>query len=193
MSHDHEPGDSAAPRRSSPGLRVGQTIYTNSAAKFWPWLVTDLATTYPTATHVVLTTLTDLALSPDLLDPQRSLQRLIDITCQGHDVGSPEDTLAELEILGGPGVVRIQVRDTREQTLLHEGLQDMLDAETFCCLMVWMLEWAAIPHAQWREGDLRGRVEGCRLLDSTPFQVTFSTQHRHVREGLYEREVVLEL
>jgi hypothetical protein len=175
------------------GLLVGGRLYTNSAAKFWPWLITDTHKRWPGATHVTLSTLTELALTPDLLDPQRSLQRLVDATLPGQDVGTVNETLSELELLGGPSPVTVTVENRQLETVMDQRALDALDAETFCCVSVWLLQWAAIANPRWREPALDGVVEGEAAPLKQPFRWTFNLITRPVSEGLLERTLTLAL
>jgi hypothetical protein len=101
------------------------------------------------------------------------------------------DTLAALEMYGPPPPVVIHIKEGR-RTLLECALrEDAVDGETFPNLVVWLLDWARIPTAQWNDNYVSGSWSGEDRRHGIKYEVGFDVLRRHVSEGLYKMAVKL--
>ena len=174
--------------RSEKEMLIGGEWFRNSAAKFWPWLKEKTRAEYPDARAVELTALCGDRLTRRMLDPAQSLQDTIDRVMAGAPMPSLEDTLAELEMIGGPAPVRVRVLGEGE-TVLAEETPGLVDAEPFPFLVVWLLEWAGVPDTRWNDLVVEGAFMARDTQRDAPCRMSFSLWNEHVSEGLFERRV----
>lgn len=189
-------GNSAEPSRGgrlgARSLVVRGMRFTNSAAKFWSSLVDELAADYPACEALVLDTLTDIILDRSLLFPESALQGELD---KRQNVLNIEDALREslsqFDLIGPPSSVHVR--------LLAGGLEiktcdlplDCVDAETFPCLLVWLLEWSEIPYCLWNNASLTGDFTARDRQRAVRYRLQFDLANKHVSEGLYQRTLTL--
>lgn len=181
---------SGAPRGPS-ALFVSGVRHSNSAAKFWPRLVDEVRRDFPACTEIRLSTALSQPLDRDRLFPLKDFEDQAR-ELAGQDLGTVlRETAAELELLGPPAAVRIELL-AGEEVLLGDALPlDCLDAEIFPFLLAWLLEWAGIPEPLWRGELLSGEVRAEDRLRGRLYALAFSVVRRHLSEGLFECTVAL--
>jgi hypothetical protein len=184
---EHRRLTEAATDRPRLGLLIDGNWYANSAAKYWPWLVDRQLAEAPQAALIELTAPATDPLRPSMLYPEQALQRELEKALRGDAVQSWEDTLAELDLVGGPSPVQLRVLGEGARTVFFEGTSDTMDSETFPCLVVWLLQWADIPASLWNKAAVAGRVNAMDPVRHGEYRFRFSLTNRHLSEGLYQR------
>lgn len=183
---DDAPGDR---RPVTDGFHIRGTRFDNTAAKFWPSLIDEVFEAFPSRPAMELSApasddLTRRHLFPEL-DMQRDMDRMIE------DGETMEDVLAELDITGPPAPVRLRL--LREGEVVFEQVlpEDCLDAETFPCLVAWLLEWGGVPDSEWNAARQRGVFRGDDRQRQRSYAISFAVVTDHVKEGLLRRTVTL--
>ncbi len=190
-------GDAAhdLPGRHPPavhGLVVRGERFVNSAAKFWPSLVDELAADYPACDTILLELLTDAPLERELLFPAHALQRGLDQGRTVADLGvALREALAELAIIGPPGTVCARLRAGARELAVCALPLDCVDADIFPCLLVWLLEWAEIPQGLWNTSEVGGAFSARDRERKINYRLDFVLRSEHVSEGLYRRTLTL--
>jgi len=175
------------------GLLVCGEWFANSAAKFWPWLVDDALAEFPDCAQIELSLYSGKILHRKLLYPERSLQRELEQLMRGQLHRSWEDTLAELEMLGGPCAVNIRLLGDTDGCVLREEPSDTIDSETFPYLAIWLLQWADIPEKSWNREFIEGFFSATDPIRDSDHSLSFTLRSRHISEGLYHRTLELDL
>lgn len=182
-----------------PTLRLGAAAwyvrgerFANSAAKFWSSLVDEVRLDYPTCDRLTLATLSDVALDRSLLFPETALQRELDRAPDALDTRAAiRRALAEFELLGPPGAVQLTLSAGATELKRCDLPLDCLDADIFPCLLVWLLEWAALPTALWEHAAVFGTVDAHDRTRDAPYRLAFDLTNTHVSEGLFRRTVTV--
>lgn len=173
-------------------LIIGSTTYRHSAAQFWPRLIDEMRECFPTSTHIELSAVTAAGPDPARLDPLAELQRDLDSLASCDFESVLRETVAELSLLGPPGLVRVRVLDGAATRLDGELPADAVDTESFLYLASWLLEWARLPHADWAAERLDGRFVGRDTGRRRDYHLRFSARRDAVREGLHRLTLTLE-
>jgi hypothetical protein len=176
-------------RPTTAALYVRGTRFDNTAAKFWPSLIDEVFEAFPARPVIELSAPASGPLGRRHLFPELEMQREMDRMLESGE--TMEDVLAELDMTGPPAPVRIRLLRGGEAVLDQVLPDDCLDAETFPCLVAWLLEWGGIPTSGWDgprqkgvfAGDDRGRKRG--------YLVSFTVVTDHVKEGLCQRTVTI--
>jgi hypothetical protein len=176
-------------RPTTSALFVKGTRFDNTAAKFWPGLVDEVFEKFPFRPAIELSALSsdDLArrhLFPEL-DMQRDMDRMIE---KGETL---EDVLAELDITGPPAPVRLRLLRAGKVVFEQALPEDCLDAETFPCLLVWLLEWSGVPDTEWNTPRQKGVFRGDDRQRHRSYAISYTIVTNHVKEGLLQRTVTL--
>lgn len=176
-------------RPTATALHIKGTRFDNTAAKFWPGLVDEVFAAFPARPAMELSApgaddLTRRHLFPEL-DMQRDMDRMIE---SGETL---EDVLAELEITGPPAPVRLRLLRAGEVVFEQALPEDCLDAETFPCLIAWLLEWSGVPESKWNEDRQKGVFRGDDRQRGRSYAISFTILTDHVKEGLLHRTVTL--
>jgi hypothetical protein len=173
------------------GLFVRGLPYTNTAAKFWVCLMDEVIADYPADTGVVLAAPTGGLLGPDLLTPEAILERDLNRLSDTDARAAFEDALKALEIVGPPSSVRLRLLSPAGEQLAGDMALDYLDAEVLPFLLAWLLEWASVPDVLWNGSQVRGDFVGEDQDRRLRYLVVFQLHNRHLSEGLFDREIVL--
>ncbi len=187
LADDKHPG--------GPALRplyVRGVPYANSAARFWLALLQETRSDYPRCDAMALTALMDGPLQPDMLFPTLALEREIQCTAAAGRRESLAAVMAECELLGLPGAVKLELRAGAEQVCVRELPRDCVDAEIFAYLLAWLLEWAEIPERQWNAEQVSGAIAARDAADGTALRLRLNFENTHLSEGLYRRRVLVE-
>ena len=165
--------------------------YDNAAAKFWTCLMDEVVEDYPEGTGVALSAPTGGLLHPDLLVPEATLARDFERLKDSDLQGTFRDVLAALEAAGPPSPVSLRLVSNRPEVKSDEIPLEFLDAEVLPFLLVWLVEWATVPDAQWNDQHVRGRFTAEDRDRGLRYKVRFDLKNQHLSEGLFVREVVL--
>jgi len=171
---------------------VGGTRFRHSAAQFWPRLVDEVREAYPDCTRILLETMTAERLDPARLDPLAELQRDVDALAHANMEDVMRETVAQLALLGPPGLVRVRLLAGRHEQFTGELPADAVDAEGFIYLAAWLLEWARIPHQQWQQDTLEGQLVGRDFRRRIVYHLRFDTTREHVKEGLHRLHLTID-
>ncbi|MCE9615762.1 MAG: hypothetical protein K8T26_15950 [Lentisphaerae bacterium] len=177
---------------SCEAIKVGGTVYRHSAAKFWPRLVDESFASFPSCTRIELTALTADGFDPVRLDPHAELQRDAERLAGARLQDVIQDTLAQLELLGPPGLIGIRLLASGQELYKSELPADCVDAEIFMYLAGWLLEWARIPHADWSADRHDGQFVARDARGRTVYLFRFDTLRQHVSEGLHRITLTLD-
>jgi len=184
----HERRDALA---SCNAITVNGIAYGNSAARFWVRLLDEARQGFPACSGIELSALTPEPLDAARLHPQAELENDIQ-QLMGADLGEVmRQTMQELEMFGPPGPVRVRVLEGPRQLFGDDLPPDCVDTEIFTYLVVWLLEWARIPHAEWDQDSLEGQFVGRDRARRIAYHVPFDVRSAHLSEGLFRRTVVL--
>jgi len=176
------------------GQRFGASLlvvrgrsFSNSAAKFWSTLIDELREDHAECKAIVLEAANEGKLDPALLFPELELQRELDrenFSAAGLRKAW-QKALADFEIYGPPGAVRMRVfSDFGEMRRLTLPM-DCVDAELFLYLLVWLLEWSDLPVNFWNEPKIRGAFSAIDPLRKFKYFMQFAIEHEHLKEGLF--------
>ena len=173
-------------------LTVNGVRFTNAASKFWRSLLDEVAEDYPSATTLVFETLGDVELNRGLLFPENALQRELDAFRTLEQVERKlRETLAECDLYGPPGAVRLRLFAGDSEIKECELPLDCVDSEIFAYLLAWLMEWAEIPEISWNndrsEGAFLTGFPGGAERNLFKFELT----REHVSEGLYHWRLVV--
>lgn len=186
------PDKKSSAKAGTKALGVNGTRYSNSAAKFWSGLLDEVCSDYPGCDALSLEFLTGIELSRDLLFPERSLQRQLDRYRGEMDLErAMRDAIAEYELYGPPGVVRLRLLAGNRVKRSCELPPDCVDADLFPHLLVWLLEWAQIPDCLWNLPEAQGEFSADDPERSLRYDLDFTLENRHVSEGLIRRELTV--
>lgn len=176
-------------RPSTTALYVKGTRFDNTAAKFWPGLVDEVFEAFPARPAIELSAPASDDLTRRHLFPELDMQR--DIDRMMEDGETMEDVLAELAITGPPAPVSLRL--VRAGEVVHKQVlpEDCLDAETFSCLVAWLLEWGGVPVAEWNVQRQKGVFRGDDPQRHRSYAISFTVVTDHVKEGLLNRTVTL--
>jgi hypothetical protein len=175
---------------ASAGWFVDGRWYANSAAKFWAGILDEVASTYPEAHRLELEACVVGPLTPDLLDPRASLQRMFDTGVDVDAEGELRRLVEELELLGPPGSVTYRITTTGGGQV-EAGLVPEVDAEILAHLAAWLLEWAHIDHATWNDRRVDAGFAADRPKCTAPQTISFTLNHSALHEGLYRCHLTL--
>lgn len=178
-----------SPRPSTAALFVNGTLFTNTAAKFWPGLVDEVFEAFPFRPAIELSAPAAERLTRRHLFPEMDMQRDIDRMMEDGD--TMEDVLAELDVMGPPAPVRLRLMRAGEPVLEQILPEDSLDAETFPCLVAWLLEWGRVPDSSWNEPRQKGVFRGDDKQRRRSYAISFSITTDHIKEGLVNRTVTV--
>jgi len=177
--------DLADTQFGAPCWATGGVFHSNSATRFWSGLVEELLRRFPAGEQFELIVCPACDLLPDMLFPGR-----LDVT-QWEGIADEElrrqfsRTLAELEVLGEPPVVRLRVLDSTAQCVSDTNLSpECVDADLFPFLLVWLLKWAGIPESDWNNDGLSGKFEAESLPGNRRFHLGFHLATENVAEEL---------
>ncbi len=185
-------GKTPVSSRSARGFVVRGARFVNSAAKFWPSLVDEWAADYPACDALVLEMLTDLALDRDLLFPETALQRELDQRREPGDWRAAlRESLAQCDLIGPPGAVHVRLLAGAVAKKACDLPLDCVDADIFPCLLVWLLEWAEIPHCLWNDPELNGEFCARDCEREISYRLQFNLIREHVSEGLFRCALTL--
>lgn len=170
---------------------VRGVCYANSAAKFWRSFLDDVQRRHPRARGLTLTAPGDGPLHPGLLMPEQALAESLKRMDKNTDFAlAMRGIAAELEAAGPPPAVALTVF-TGDESLKDEALTDVLDAEVFPFLLVWLLEWSCLKEAAWNWPRLRGEFSADDEGRGMRYHLAFSLKNRYLSEGLYHRSLVM--
>lgn len=187
-----EVGDNHGEKPRCESLYVGDARYTNSAAKFWPGVVDEVEALYPARSSVELRLLSGEPLTRKHLRPEDVFREDLERLLSGDERRTMQEMAAELAIVGPPSTVHARVVRGDRELFSGDLPADVVDADIFPCLQVWLLEWAGIPHTEWNREQVAGRMIGIDKVRRRVYALSFECHNRHVAEGLYERTIVLE-
>lgn len=174
------------------GLVIRGVHYDNSAAKFWPSFLDEVAGRFPMADRCVLSACCGGFLHPGLLTPAQSLAAGMGCIDESFDMAAAmQGVAAEIEAAGPPPNVSLSVL-SGESLLQTEELSDFLDAEVFPFLLVWLLEWSCMSEASWNRARVRGRFKADDPDRSCRYCIRFELENRYLSEGLCKRLVRLQ-
>lgn len=176
-------------RPTTTALYIKGTRFDNTAAKFWPSLIDEVFEAFPARPAIELSAPATGDLSRRHLFPELEMQREMDRMLESGE--TMEDVLAELDITGPPAPVRIRVLAAREVVLDQTLPEDCLDAETFSCLVAWLLEWGGIADPAWGEPRHKGVFRGDDRDRKRDYVVSFTVVTDHIKEGLLRRIVTI--
>lgn len=179
--------------RSGPlGLVVNGVRFANSAAKFWPALLDELAADYPACDALILETLSDPVLDRDLLFPANALQCELDRRRGRRDFREElRAALAQFDMVGPPGAVRARLIAGPAELAALDLPRDCIDADVFPCLLVWLLEWAEIPPGAWNNPEVGGAFSARDRERGIVYRLRFDLRNTHLSEGLFRRALTL--
>ncbi len=183
--------DDPLDRPRAGGLWIGGDFFANAAAKFWQGLLDELTEFFPNCSLIELSAPSVGRLEPDLLFPERALQRQLDDLQFADPTLALADALAELNLMGPPSPVQARLFEGRETILSRTMPPESLDAETFSYLLAWQFQWAGIPATRWNELQLSGIVQGKAPDRERMYRMTFSLAGRPLSEGLIARSFSL--
>ena len=176
---------------SARALYVRGRRYQHSAAKFWPTLVDEVRRDFPQCSVIELSVPVTSPLSSDHLHPVLSLERQFE-RLAGVDLRKViSETLAELDIMGGPASVRVRLLAGDAELAAATLADDCVDAEIFPYLAVWLLEWAGIDSCEWGSEFLAGEFLAEDRLRRCSYDISFGVRYRELSEGLRELVVAL--
>jgi hypothetical protein len=170
-------------------LIVRGVPYDNTAAKFWTCLLDEVAADYPAAVGVALSAPTSGLLSPELLAPERVLQRDLSELEAGDVRNAFADAMSALEIIGPPCGVRLRLLAAHGEVASRDIALDYLDAEILPFLIVWLLEWSCVPEFFWNAERVHGDFSGRDADRGIVYRLAFELRTRHLSEGLFDREI----
>ncbi len=168
-------------------LLIGGEAYANAAAKFWPGLIDELDEFFPACTLIELSAPSSGKLEPDLLFPEKALQRHLDAMDHADTADTWREALAELDLLGPPGPVHARLFRGKEEMLVRSLPLESVDTETFAYLLAWQFKWAGIPSGRWNDTRLSGVVIGKDPVRRRVYRMTFSLAGTPLPEGLVSR------
>jgi hypothetical protein len=169
-------------------MLINGDLFTNSAAKFWPRLIAETRAEFAEADTLELSAFTSGPLDREALHPElafeRDLERMLDL--------DPEEgmrrILAELEITGPPGAVRLLILQGDRRLAERELPTDCADAEILPYLIAWPLKWAGLPPPRWNDPSAQGDFVAEDLGDQR-YAIAFRVTGKHLSEGLYRRSI----
>lgn len=200
-------------------LIVDGVRFTHAAARFWAALLNEVAADYPDCTSMIFEALSGAVLNRSLLFPEMALQLELDRLKPDFRVAQDlQDALAEFELYGPPGSVRIILMaparsapttqsavmpaqndcvtnkraTTSEREIKSCDLPlDCVDADIFAYLVAWFMEWSEIQESLWNND----RVEGAFPIHDPDGVLTgrvqFEFTRRHLCEGLYRWRLLI--
>jgi len=181
-----------ARRARARSLVVHGERFTNSAAKFWPALIDELAADHPHCDAIILEMLTDPVLDRELLFPVQSLQRELDRYQGRKDFGKElREALSQFAMIGPPGAVQARLLAGATQIAVCDLPLDCVDADVFPCLLVWLLEWAEISQSLWNNPTVSGAFQAWDHERKISYRLQFDLGNEHISEGLYRRTLTL--
>ena len=168
--------------------------YSNTAAKFWSALVDELDSEYGGRGKVVLEAVNDGKLDSALLYPEIELER--DLNLLASDGGETNEAwrqaLADFELYGPPGAVRMRIYSARGERKNLCLPMDCVDAEIFLYLLVWLAEWGELPLHSWHDPEITGSFKASDPLRKSGYSFRFVITHKPLSEGLYTWKLELE-
>lgn len=166
--------------------------FANTAAKFWTCLFDEVQADYPRGTIIEMSALSGGLLTPDLLTPEASLRRDMELMEDQDLQEAFSDALGALELIGPPPGVNLRLIPPTGEGLPQVIVLDYLDAEILPFLLAWLLEWSRIPDLLWNESCVRGAFSAEDRDRNRAYQISFELGARHVSEGLFDRKVLVQ-
>lgn len=184
-----DPGTSPAPVGSAAWTIAGME-YDNSAVKFWSGLLDEVAEDFPGANGLTLLGVCDDLLAPAMLDPAGLFEDELN-AMEDEDAidGTMEELAQELEIIGPPSAVKATVLDGARTLCTRDLPEDVIDAELLPIFLVWPLEWARLSEFVWNHRQVNGRFSARDNARGLTYEVRFSLDNQHIREGLFIRQI----
>lgn len=184
--------DDLTKRFGARGLRVKDTVYCNSAAKFWTSLIDEIMEDYPGCDSLTLSAPGSDPITKDLLYPQNAFERDSEELANVDLADFFQQVAAELEMYGPPSSVVISLFSGTNRLLLQELPTESVDADIFMYLFGWLLEWSEVPEAMWNNEFLSGRIVGGDDERMLRYEAAIAFRNEHLSEGLYRRTVSLQ-
>jgi hypothetical protein len=178
----------AVERRGVKGLVVRGLRFVNSAAKFWPSMIDEVAEDYPDCDTIVFDMLTDPILDRNLLFPVNALQQEWDRRQGQLDIQEVlRDALTQFDMIGPPGAVHVKLLAGTMIKKTCDLPLDCVDADIFPCLVVWLLEWSEISDDLWNNPVVRGDFCARDRERTIRYRFQFDLVNKHISEGLFQR------
>lgn len=167
---------------------ISGVSYDHPAMKFWSVLFDEVAEDYPEADAFSVEGHCDDLLIPDMLDPSRlfteELEALQDDEKMDHTL---QEVTQELELIGPPPMVLATVWKGDAILCSQDLPPDVIDAELLPIFLVWPLEWANLTEYGWNRRQVEGRFTARDDARKWDYDVSFTLDNRHIREGLFHR------
>jgi hypothetical protein len=184
-------GNTSAERLGANRIFVRGLPYDNTAAKFWSALIDEVLGEYPACDEIVLRGSSGGLLSPELLNPEASLQRELDRLKDVDLRKTFDEIVAAMEVLGPPCGVVLSLRVRGVPLASRELPLDCLDAEILPFLLAWLLEWANLAEFAWNGEHVKGEFAAEDRERHLRYRIAFQLANRHLSEGLFDRELDL--
>jgi hypothetical protein len=178
-----DPGTRAENPYGTDQWTINGQAFRNSASRFWSALLDEIAHEFPACDAAVMTAPGEGMLSVEDLNPQAQLEKALGET----------SALRQLELYGAPRPVSIQLRHDDIILAERELPRSCLDAELLSYLLAWLLKWGEVPECQWNSPSIESEFTAADAQQSTCCHIRFHLQNRHVSEGLFERQLRLEV
>jgi hypothetical protein len=165
--------------------------YANSAAKFWLSLIEEVRHDFPQCSAFEVEGSTAGLLSPEQLHPELEFERDIQRLWHASMEEMLRETMAQIELMGPPGTVRIRLLADEAELLARELPTECVDTEIFPYLVVWLLQWSGVSALGWNEAKVEGRFTAVDRVRERMYQVSLVLSNEHLCEGLFRRRLRL--
>lgn len=166
--------------------------YDHAAMQFWSALLDEVAEDFPEAGKISLEGHCDDLLVPEMLDPSALFtEELESLQIDEHMDETLREVAQELELIGPPSMVHATVWAKDLEVCSRDLPPDVIDAELLPIFLVWPLEWAGLSEFGWNRGQVSGRFSARDEARNYVYDVDFTLENNHVREGLFHRTMKL--
>ncbi len=184
-------GFSQAPLGSA-AWTVSGVSYDHAAMKFWSALLDEVIEDFPEADGLSVDGYCDDLLVPDMLDPTGLFTEELELLQDDEEMDETlQEVAQELELIGPPPVVHATVLAKGLQRCSRELPPDVIDAELLPIFLVWPLEWGGLSDFCWNRREVSGCFSARDSARGFDYDVQFTLENRHVREGLFHRTLAL--
>jgi hypothetical protein len=186
------PADSPRTPVGSAQWKIDGSVYDNTAVKFWSGLLDEVCEDFTAADGLNIDCFCDDFLVPDMLDPTGLFTAELESLEDDEEMDETIRELAqELELIGPTPPIHVEVLSGGAVVCRRDLPEDIIDADVLPVFLVWPLEWAGLSEFGWNRHQVNGSFTALDPERKWQYDVTFTLDNNHVREGLFHRKMTL--
>jgi len=178
-------------RFGAKSLLIRNEVYDNTAAKFWSSLIDEVLLDFPSCDSFSLAASGAGPLSADLLYPVDALQRDLDMAEEMSLEEAIRRAVEELTMFGPTAPVTISLFSGVTAIKTQQLPRECVDSNAFSFLLVWLMEWSAIPTSGWNNEFLSGKISATDSERKCVYEMNVALHNKHLSEGLFIRSVTM--